>query len=224
VNSTIHSDENGAHAAILTTVFDIRERRKYERELVLERRRAQYLAAVVEDASDAIITMKPDLHVVTWNRGATSLFGYSAAEALGRDLRDLIVGPEHLEHFEKQIAKLRSGEELRYETTRRDKAGHLVEISVTATPQIEPPNEIVGFSAIIRDIGAQKRIEAVQQTRRDLELANRLAHEINNPLQAIVNCLAILSLERQREYIPIAEEHVARIAQVVRDLVALTRR
>jgi len=223
VNSTIQTDGAGVPAAILTTVFDIRERRKYERELLLERRKAEALVAVVENASDAIITMKPDLRVATWNRGATSLFGYTAAEALGRDLRELIVSPEQLEHSEKQIARLRCGEELQYETARRDKAGNVVEISVTVTPQIEPPNDVVGFSAIIRDVGARKRFEAVQRASRDLELANRLAHEINNPLQAILNCLTMLSLERKSKYLPMAEEHLARVAQVVRDLVALTR-
>jgi PAS domain S-box-containing protein len=223
INSTIHADSSGAPAAILTTVFDIRERRKYERELLRERRKAESLASVVEQASDAIITMTRDLRVATWNRGATSLFGYTAAEALGRDLRDLILPPEEFADADKQLAKLTSGESVHYETTRRDKAGNPVAVSITVTPQIEPPDDVVGFSAIIRDIGDRKRLEEVQRQKRDLDLANRLAHEINNPLQAIVNCLTMLSLERSSQYVPIAEGHVERVAKVVRDLVKLTR-
>ena len=71
--------------------------------------------------------------------------------------------------------------------------------------------------------GARKRVEEALQAGPDLELANRLAHEINNPLQAMLNCLTMLSLERDSQYIPIAEEHLARVAQVVRDLVKVIR-
>jgi PAS domain S-box-containing protein len=62
-------------------------------------------------------------------------------------------------------------------TTRKNKAGGLVTVSVTINPPVEPPDEIVGFSAIMRDVSARKRLEEAQQASRDLELANRLAHE-----------------------------------------------
>jgi PAS domain S-box-containing protein len=221
INSTMQTDT--AETATLTTVFDVTERRRYERQLLLERRKAEILASVVEGARDAIITTTRELRVATWNAGAIALFGYTAEEAIGRDLRELIVSPEDEEHAERQLAKLRSGESLQYETTRHDKSGRPVAVSVTVHPQIEPPNEIVGFSAIIRDVSERKRLERAQQASRDLELAHRLAHEINNPLQAISNCLAILFMERESEFVSIAQEHVVRIAQVVHDLVKLTR-
>jgi PAS domain S-box-containing protein len=223
VNSAMQVDARGVPTVIRTTVFDIRERRRYERELLLQRRRAEHLSAVVKEAADAIITMTPDFRVATWNRGAELLFGYSAAEVVGREIRELLVGTEELEHFERQAAVLRTGESVHYETTRHHKSGKLLAVSVSLSPHIEPPDELIGFSAIVRDVGARKRLEEAQQAGRDLELANRLAHEINNPLQAMLNCLTMLSLERDSQYIPIAEEHLARVAQVVRDLVKVTR-
>jgi PAS domain S-box-containing protein len=223
VNSAMQVDGHGVPTVVRTTVFDIRERRRYERELLLERRRAEHLAAVVREASDAIVTTTPDLRVSSWNRGAELLFGYTAAEAIGRDSRELLVDGAQVKHLTAQLARLRAGEPVHYETVRRDKSGRLIEVSVAVTPHIEPPDEIVGFAAIIRDVAARKRLEEAQQDSRDLELANRLAHEINNPLQAILNCLTMLSIERESQYLPIAEQHLARVAQVVRDLVKITR-
>jgi PAS domain S-box-containing protein len=223
INSATESDTRGLPVLTRTTVFDVSERRRYEHELLLERRKAEHLASVVEDASDAIVTTAPDLLVRTWNRGAQEMFNYTATEAVGRDIRDLIVPTEAVKDFDEQVAKARSGESVHYESRRRNKTGELVEVSVTVTPQIDPPDEFLGFSAIMRDIRARKQREAAHQTRRDLELANRLAHEINNPLQAIVNCLAMISSGGDSHYIQIAEEHLARVAQVVRDLVKLTR-
>jgi PAS domain S-box-containing protein len=223
VNSTLQPAVQGSPATILTTVFAARERASYERELLLERRKLEHLNAVIAGASDAIITMDNDLRVATWNRGAESMFGYTSEEAVGRDARTLIVGEEQLPHLEGELEKLRRGESVQYETTRYDKAGNPVTVSITATAQIEPPDEVVGFSAILRDVGMRIKLEQAKQANRDWELANRLAHEINNPLQAILNCLAMLSLERDSMYLPVAEQHLARIAQVVRDLVNVTR-
>ena len=223
VNSTLQSASQGDQATVLTAVFDVRERASYERELLHQRKKLEHLNAMIANASDAIITMTSDLRVLTWNRGAEAMFGYTAEEAIGHDVRALIVSSEQLPQTELDLEQLRRGEAVHYETTRYDKAGHPVTVSVTATAQIEPPDEVVGFSAILRDVGLRNKLEQARQADRQWELANRLAHEINNPLQAILNCLAMLSLERESIYVPIAEEHLARIAQVVRDLVNVTR-
>lgn len=223
VNSTLQPGPQGDAATVLTAVFDIRERASYERELLHERKKLEHLNAMIANASDAIITMTSDLRVATWNRGAESMFGYTAEEAIGRDVRALIVSSEQLPQTELDLEQLRRGEPVQYETTRYDKAGNPVTVSVTATAQIEPPDEVIGFSAILRDVGLRNKLEQARQAGRDWDLANRLAHEINNPLQAILNCLAMLSLDRESIYVPIAEEHLARIARVVRDLVNVTR-
>ena len=103
VNSTIQATEQGEPQIIRTTVFDIRERRRYERELLLERRKAEQLADIVERASDAILTLTPDFRVLTWNRAAEKLFGYSAQEAIGNDVRQLIVPAERRAESEHRL-------------------------------------------------------------------------------------------------------------------------
>lgn len=223
VNSKIQKDRFGNGALILTSIFDIRARRKYERELLLERRQAEQWALVVENTSDAIVTADAESALAAWNRGAEALFGYSARQALGRSFRDLVVPQESVQEFDNALSALRSGESTQYEATVKNKEGGLINVSMNMTPHIEPVDEYKGFSAIIRDIRARKRSEKAHQLARDLDLANRLAHEINNPLQAVVNCIAILAENAQNEYVSIAETNLKRIAQVISDLVALTR-
>jgi len=223
VNSKIHKDQFGNGVLILSSIFDIRARSKYERELLLERRQAEQWALVVENTSDAIVTADAESALTGWNRGAEALFGHNAAHAVGRSFRDLVMSQESAQDFDKALRTLRSGESAHYEATAKDKDGGLINVSMNMTPHIEPVDDYKGFSAIIRDIRARKRSEKARQLARDLELANRLAHEINNPLQAVVNCIAIVAQNGEDQYISIAEHNLKRIAQVITDLVAVTR-
>ncbi len=232
VNSTIQADAAGVPMLVRTTVFDIRERRRYERELLLERRKAEHLASVVEDASDAIITATRELIVTTWNRGAESLFHYTSAEAVGRNLRDLIVPAHDFEEFDKQLARLLSGHSVQYETTRRDKQGEMVAVSVVVTPRIEPPDEVVGVSAIMRDIRARKRTEeALIRTERLASvgrMAAALAHEINNPLAGAVNSLYLALTDpgttpAAREFLEKADAELQRITHITRQVLGFYR-
>jgi PAS domain S-box-containing protein len=223
MNSKIQPETYENPGLILTSVFDIGERRRYERELLRERRRAEQWALIVEKATDAIVAVDANLNVSAWSRGAESLFGFTPAVAIGATFKKLVVPAEASEVFEQRLAFVREGHPVDYETTLRQVSGNSVEVALSITPHIEPVNQYTGFSAIIRDIGARKKQERTQQMARDLEVANRLAHEINNPLQAIVNCMALLSHNGSTEYLKTAEENLERIAQVIRQLAKVTR-
>jgi PAS domain S-box-containing protein len=222
VNSKVLTDSAG-NKQICTAVFDIRERRRYERELLSERRKAEHLARVVENAGDAVISVTSDLVVESWNRGAESMFGYRSQEVLGRHIRDLIVPAELVPEFETVVARLQAGKSITYETRRANKQGELIDVSVMIAPTINPPDELVGFAVIMRDIRARKKAEELEQSSRDLTLINHLAHEINNPLQSLVNCLSILRRGHDPQYVKLADEQAQRVAQVVLDLLKLTR-
>ena len=223
VNSNVLIDSDG-EKQICTAVFDIRERRRYERELLAERRKAEHLAQVVENAGDAVMSVTNNLIVDSWNRGAETLFGYSAQEVLGRHVRDLIVPAEFFSEFENVVVALKAGKPMMYETRRANKQGELIDVSVMIAPNISPPDELVGFAVIMRDIRERRKAEDLEHTRRNMALTNHLAHEINNPLQSLVNCLALLKSGHNPEYVALAEEQAKRVAQVVFDLLKLTRR
>jgi PAS domain S-box-containing protein len=86
VNSKIQKDGFGNGALVLSSIFDIRVRRKYERELLLERRQAEQWALVVENTSDAIVTADAESALTAWNRGAEGVVRLQRSAGIGQKL------------------------------------------------------------------------------------------------------------------------------------------
>ena len=105
------------------------------------------LAAIVESSADAIIGKDLDCRVTSWNNGAEKLFGYSAQEALGQELSQLVV-PETLKTEEAQIlASIKQGKSISsFNTQRQDKHGQLIPVSVTVSPIRNVAGRVVGAS------------------------------------------------------------------------------
>ncbi|MBI3650513.1 MAG: PAS domain S-box protein [Acidobacteria bacterium] len=134
---------------------------------ISERKSAEHantlLAAIVESSADAIISK--DLHgtIMSWNRGAQNLFGYTEAEAVGSAIT-LIIPPEQYEEERQIFKRLRRGEHLaHYETLRLTKDGRKVDVSLTLSPIRAGQGQIVGASSVARNITERKRIEATLQ-------------------------------------------------------------
>ncbi|HUQ08808.1 MAG TPA: PAS domain S-box protein [Steroidobacteraceae bacterium] len=132
------------------------------------------LAAIVASSDDAIISKTLDGIIVTWNEGASRIFGYTAAEVVGKPITILI--PKDRQDEEPQILKrLRAGERVdHFETIRMRKDGSLVDISLTISPVRNALGDIVGASKIARDISLQKRAEETlkQSNERFRQMAN----------------------------------------------------
>jgi diguanylate cyclase (GGDEF)-like protein/PAS domain S-box-containing protein len=118
------------------------------------------LAALVADSGDAIIGKGLDGTILSWNRGAERIYGFTAAEAVGRSLAELTVPPERRDEFAEILARIARGERIKtHETVRRTKSGGLLDVSLTVSPVRDDQGRIVGGSAIARDITARKRAE-----------------------------------------------------------------
>ena len=123
-----------------------------------EQARAQ-LAAIVEGAEDAIVSVDLRGYVTSWNQGAERLYGYSAAEMVGRFYGEIMVG-DALEDFKRLFAKAAAGERIsQHETLRPRRDGTMIEISVSLSPIFAPDGSIVGVSAILHDITERRRRE-----------------------------------------------------------------
>ena len=122
-------------------------------------RASQQLAAIIESSNDAIISKDLDGIIMSWNRGAERLFGYSEAEASGRPIT-LIVPPDRLAEESLVLSRIRTGEGIHMETVRVRKDGSLVPISLTISPVKDSDGRIVGASKIAHDISERKRAEA----------------------------------------------------------------
>ena len=163
VNSSVKNDAAGRPLAIRTTVFNAAERAKYEHELRLAREQADRLATIVTSSADAIYSMTVDGIILTWNMGAETMLGYPAAEAVGRNVVDLIVPPGKCEEFAAVSARLQLGETQQLDTIRLRRDGTLVEVAASAAPVYDDKGTIAAFSVILRDITDKKQIMAALQ-------------------------------------------------------------
>jgi len=118
------------------------------------------LRAIVESSDDAIIGKRLDGTIVSWNTGAQRMYGYSAAEAVGRSI-SLIIPPAHREQLERILAEIGQGRRVAlHETVRITREGRLLNVSLTVSPIIDATGRVVGASAIGRDVTEAKRVEA----------------------------------------------------------------
>jgi PAS domain S-box-containing protein len=136
-----------------------------------------WLAAIVDASHDAIVTMTLDGTIGSWNRGADRLFGYAAAEVVGRQLF-VIVPPDRVAEEHDLLARWRRGERIDdFETIRQTKDGVRVPISLTVSPVRDERGNLIGASMIARDI--RMRLQ------RD-EVRARLAEIVRSSDDAIV--------------------------------------
>ena len=123
------------------------------------------LQAIVESSDDAIASKTLDGIVTSWNPGAERIFGYTAAEMIGRSVTK-IFPPDRLGEEAEFLRRLARGEHVdHYETVRLRKDGSSVDVSVTLSPLRDAAQTVVGASKIARDITARKRAEALLHER-----------------------------------------------------------
>jgi two-component system cell cycle sensor histidine kinase/response regulator CckA len=135
-------------------IRDISERRDRET-AVLES------AAIVGSSFDAVVGRTLGGLVTSWNAAAERIFGYSADEMIGQSIT-ILAPPELADQLEVINDRLRQGDSVdRFETVRIRKDGTRLEVESTVSPIAGPSGEIIGASAISRDISARKRSEAL---------------------------------------------------------------
>ena len=121
------------------------------------------LAAIVESSSDAIISADLEGTITTWNAGATRLFGYSAPEILGNSMNTL-APPERADEWKEILNRLQQqGRVFPFETVRMAKGGRCIDVSMTVSPVKDPSGQMVGVSAIARDITVRRITDAAMQ-------------------------------------------------------------
>jgi PAS domain S-box-containing protein len=194
------------------------------------------LAAIVESSEDAIIGKSLDGIIQSWNAGAQRLFGYAAAEVVGRSITLLI--PDGREHEEPDILNrvLRGERVEHYQTVRQRKNGSLVDISLTVSPVRDKAGKIIGASKIARDISAEKaasrqieiaRDQAIAATRAKDDFLAALSHELRTPLNPVL-LLATHSAEdyslpkHVRDDFDLIRKNIELEARLIDDLLDLT--
>ncbi len=195
-----------------------------------------WLAAIVESSDDAIVSKNLDGRILSWNGGATRIFGYSADEAVGQSITLII--PEEMYGEEAQILdKIRRGESIdHFDTVRLTKDGRRIPISLAVSPVRDSSGIVVGASKIARDISQRKlmeqmlaeRDEALRQAdRRKDQFLALVAHELRNQLGAIRYAVELGKRSQraadQRMAERVIEQHADHMSRLLEDLVDISR-
>ncbi|MGB4994539.1 MAG: PAS domain S-box protein [Nitrospira sp.] len=130
------------------------------------------LAAIVESSSDAVISKSLDGRILTWNKSAELMFGYSGEEIIGQSIFLLIPPDRQLEETT-LIELIKTGKRVQqYETIRIRKSGSSIQVSLTVSPIMDANGLVNAVSTIAHDITARKQTEEMMtQQRRLIELS-----------------------------------------------------
>ncbi|MCO6510240.1 MAG: PAS domain S-box protein [Aridibacter famidurans] len=216
-----------APVKMIGMVTDITEKKQAEKAKDL-------LSSIVESSNDAIVSKDLESRIISWNKGAEKIFGYTAAEAVGRRIT-LIIPEDRLEEEEEILRNLKAGRKIEhFETVRRTKDGRLIDISVTISPIRDSQGRITGASKVARDITEKKRLEdSLQRAVAELREADRkkneflaiLGHELRNPLSALRGSVDIIErgFGRPEDLAKIMQSSIETMAKLLDDLLDLSR-
>jgi PAS domain S-box-containing protein len=144
------------------------------------------LSAIVESSDDAIIGKNLEGIITSWNRRAENLYGYTAAEMLGRSM-SILMPSDSQNELPDILRRLAGGESIQqYETRRRRKNGTVVDVALTISPILDPDGKLIGASSIARDITKRKRVE---------EAIERSARHTQRVLDSLTALVGVLSLD-----------------------------
>ncbi len=194
----------------------------------------ELITSILQNSVDAIIFIDNDNRVKVWNRGATLIFGYRADEMIGQTFHRLVPpdidADEELQHIQEEVNK--NGYIRNYRAQRMTKDGRRITIDLSRTAIHSNNEEIIGSTAIIKDVTEKMELEQKIYNTEKLAsigiLAAGVAHEINNPLAIILGFNDLL-LERFKpgspefEDLKMIEENANHARKIVENLLGFAR-
>jgi PAS domain S-box-containing protein len=192
----IRRDEKNHPTYMMGASLDITDRRAVEEKLA-------QLALIVESTEDAVFSIGLDRMIYSWNKGAEKLWGYTAAETIGREATFLGDETDAAEAASKHLRpKLLNGESIqRFEMWRKKKNGETMLVSHTVSPIKDSKSEVRAFSVIARDItDLRKAEEEIRRLNSDLARSNEelkqfafiASHDISEPLRTMGSFASLL--------------------------------
>lgn len=191
-----------------------------------------YIENLVESAGDAIISTGVEDRILTWNRGAEVLFGYSKEEAIGQDLALLLPSGRSKELEEIRTKVRLTGVIRNLEARRRRKDGAIIDAALAVSPIKEKDGVVTGFLYIAKDITEKKRYEQrlKELDRMKSDFVSNVSHELRTPLTAIKGSVDNMldgltgSLnEKQGRYLTRIKSNADRLTRLINDILDLSR-
>jgi PAS domain S-box-containing protein len=225
----IAGDQDGP-SCVIGIIEDISEQQATVEAL---RGTSQTLQTLVDASPLAIYTLDADANVRSWNRAAEQMFGWSAAEVIGREIP--FVPPEELQTFRNTLAQVFAGQPLSgYQVRRLRRDGQGIELRICAAPMRGPDGTIDRIIALAEDVTERKslgeQLRQAQKMEAIGQLTGGLAHDFNNILTIVITNAALLSQEISPECTDLRIEldelqrAAVRGVELVRKLMAFSRR
>ena len=171
---------------------------------------AHHYQAIIESSEDAILSKDLAGLILSWNRGAERLFGFTSEEAVGRPVT-IIIPLDRRDEEPAILEKIHRGERIEhFETVRQRKDGTFVDISLTISPIRDSNGKIVGASKIARDISELKKAREQQRL-----LLREMSHRVRN-LFALSGSIVGLSARSAKSPRELANSTRARLAALAR--------
>jgi len=212
---------------------DITERKRLEETL---RENERWLATTLNSIGDAVIATDGTGNVRLMNPLAETLTGFTLADAsglpLGQVLRLVDELGKQVEDPASRIARAGGNLGIVEQTNLARRNGDGIPIEITGTPRRDDKGRFAGAVLVFRDISSRKRAEETLRTSEKLAATGRLAatiaHEINNPMESVVNLLYLLAndsglTEQQRKFVHMADQEISRITHIVQQTLGFYR-
>ena len=229
----------GASARLLWDLVYNIKRREEEKEEFLAKLAAinrdlnatkEYLENVLEYSADIIITTSADSEILSFNRGAERILGYSREEVTGKKVEILWKEPEERNKLFEQLD--RDGFVANFETELISRDKRIIHIILTLSYLKNQEGEIIGTVGISKDISEKKRVEMeLLRSNRDLEdFVYTISHDLQSPLRGIYGFSKLLSgkyMDKLDEtglhYLSRIQKGTERMKLLIDDLLALSR-
>ncbi len=194
----------------------------------------EWLNTTLHSIGDAVIATDEGGRVVFLNEFGATLTGYKSEEAKGLLLREVFpifheTTRLPVEDPVERVIRMGTVVGLANHTILRRRDGTEIAIDDSAAPIRNLKGELIGVVLVFRDVTRQRKVDSALRSAEKLATAGRfaatVAHEINNPLEAVVNSLYLLNQEpglsqEGRRYLQMAEEELSRVAAVARQTLA----
>ena len=229
--SPIH-DKAGLTIGISSRSKDIGERKRTDA-LVAE------MAAIVDSSNDAIIGRTLEDVITTWNRGAEKVYGYTAAEMIGRSIAVLVPGGSS-DEIRENIASMLAGNVRsdHFETKGLTKDGRVIDVSVTLSPIRNSDGIVIGASSVARDItehnlmaealkASELRSMMAVSNAKD-EMVSLVSHELRTPLASLLGFTELLysrdlNARQRKQYLGVMLREGRRLTDLINDVLHIQR-
>jgi two-component system, OmpR family, sensor histidine kinase VicK len=197
------------------------------------------MAAIVDSSNDAIIGKTLQGVITSWNRGAEHVYGYTAAEMIGKGVSTLVPGgrsDEVLEVIGRMVAT--DARTDHFETQRVCKDGRVIDVSLTVSPIRNSDGTIVGASSVARDVTEHNAMAAdlkaselrsiLAVSRAKDEMVSLVSHELRTPLASLLGFTELLysrdfSADQRKQYLGVMLREGRRLTDLINDVLHIQR-